>query len=659
MHSDHSGARRTIVSGLGAAVLGAALPAETATGHTALSTAISAATKGAALPVPPLAVRALHRLGFGPARRKLKPAALPPGPDEVFVSDFESQGDLGDDDIGYFNGLGGTDAARLEAYVTQQLSPSSIPDTDLDARLAAFPASFAVSRQSLATAYSQRACRSFDEYVRPYREVEKLTLTRAVYSRRQLYELTVDFWHNHFNVYAPLSNHTYASWHSWDRDVIRRHTFGNFYKFLYDTATHVTMLRYLDNYRSTVRFNENYAREVMELHTLGAENYRGLTNVLDVEVLATNPYTVLADAELDNPALSGGLALSSPSRSIAAHYIDNDVYEAARALTGWRYRRTESEATCDTAAFYTDDASHTGGQKSVLGRGTITHSADLPAEQDGRIALKLMAYHPATARHIARKLCQRLISDDPPESVVIAATNTFFANRLSNSQIAKTIRTIVLSPEFKDPALWGSKIKRPLELVVAAMRAGGCNHTFREDDPTNTSNDFIGTFANTGQRLFNWRPPDGYPDNREHWEGSNTMVQSWRTIDWLTDRDAMDDGRRVMRIVDITLDNIQGNPTARQVVEFWCNWLLGHSPDGGWTGPVGTPWTAAPTAVGKQALRFFIQSGFPQRDRNLWTEDSDPIPREKFRVNADFEDWNRRLRGLVALILWSPNFAQR
>ncbi|MBB5206627.1 DUF1800 domain-containing protein [Chiayiivirga flava] len=659
MVSELSGARRAIVTGLGAAALGSVVPVGAQPGRNALSHAIAAATKGLAEPVPPLAVRALHRLGFGPARRKLKAAALPSGPDDVFNSDFESQGELGSDDIGYFNSLGGTDDERLEAYVTEQLAPSLIDDSDLEARLAAYPGSFAVSRQSLATVFSQRACRSFDEYVRPYREVEKLALTRAVYSRRQLYELTVDFWHNHFNVYAPLSNHTYASWHSWDRDVIRRYAYGNFYNFLYATATHVTMLRYLDNYRSDVRFNENYAREVMELHTLGAENYRGLAEPLGVDALETNPYTVLGDDELDDPSLAGGLALSSPSRSIAAYYVDNDVYEAAKALTGWRYRRSETGTSCDTAAFYTDDADHTGGQKSVLGRGLLTHTADLPAEQDGRIALKLMAYHPATARHIARKLCQRLIADDPPESVVTAAANTFYANRLSSQQISRTIRTIVLSPEFKDPALWGSKIRRPLELVVAAMRAGGCNHTFREDDPTNTSNDFINTFASTGQRLFNWRPPDGYPDHREHWQGSNTMVQGWRTIDWLTDRDAMDDSKRVMRIVDITLENIQGDPTARQVVEFWCNWLLGYTPDGGWTGPVGTPWSAAPTAIGKQALRFFIQSGFPQRDRNLWTEDSDPIPRDKFRVNQDFEDWNRRTRGLVALILWSPNFAQR
>lgn len=660
MVSDHAGARRAIVSGLGAAALTAALPARPASNP--LSDAIASAAKGVQPEVPPFAIRALNRLGFGPARRKRKPAAAPLGPNDVFRADFESMGELGEDDVGYFMGLGGSDEARLSAYLEEQLAAHTIPDTDLNARLAAHPASFAVSQQSLATAFSQRACRDFDMYVRPFREIEKLTITRAVYSRRQLFELTVDFWHNHFNVYAPLSSHTYVSWASWDRDVIRRHTFGNFFDFLFATAKHVTMLRYLDNYRSSAAFNENYAREVIELHTLGAEHYAGILaqGSPNVPVVAGNPYTGLNDADLDDPEMSNGVAMSDPTRVVAAKYVDADVYEAARALTGWRYDTVNNNAsTCGTAAFYTSDGNHAGGLKNVLGKGSSTHSADLSPEEDGRLALKILAYHPATAAHIARKLCERFISDNPPQSVIDAAAATFFANRKSTNQISRTIRTIVMSPEFRDPALWGGKIKRPLEQAISAMRAGGCNHTFREDDPTNTSNDFINTFANAGQRLFHWRSPDGYPDRRGHWEGSNTMVQGWRTIDWLTDRDAMDDSKRVMRIVDLTLENIQGNPTARQVVEFWCDWLLGYTPPGGWTGPVGTPWANAPTAVGKQAMRFFIQSGFPQRDRNLWTEDSDPIPREKFRVNADYEDWNRRTRGLVALILWSPNFAQR
>src|SRR5690606_10025274 len=139
--------------------------------------------------------------------------------------------------------------------------------------------------------------------------------------------------------------------------------------------------------------------------------------------------------------------------------------------------------SCGSGAFFTEENNHDNSSKTVLGKGFVTHRSNITAEADGRLTLKMLAYHPATARHIARKLCQRLISDNPPESVIQTAADVFYANRLAPDQIAKTIRAIALSPEFKDPALWGSKVRRPFELAVSAMRAAGGNHTCREDDP--------------------------------------------------------------------------------------------------------------------------------------------------------------------------------
>lgn len=603
-------------------------------------------------------------MGFGPARRKKKSTRAAPL-DQVFGDEFEILGVLGEDDVGYFRSLGSTDDARLQAYVDQQLAPSNIDDSALMARLAAWPASFSTLNQPLGTVFAQRSCQSdYDTRMRPLREVEKAAFTRAVHSRRQLFELTVDFWHNHFNIYAELSARISASWHSWDRDVIRAHAFGNFYQMLLASARHVAMLHYLDNYRSSIAFNENYAREVIELHTLGAEHYHGLGQPLGVPALAANPYTGLGDAELDDPNIGGGLAISDPTRQIAAFYVDNDVYEAARTLTGWRYDNANTTNACGTGAFHADTNHHAPGQKSVLGRGVLTHRSDLPAEDDGRITLKMLAYHPATARHVARKLCQRLIADEPPESVVEAAAATFLQYRLAFNQIAHTLRTILLSPEFKDPALWGKKTKRPFEAVVSAMRATGCNHTFRQDDSTNPSSDttssFLSEYNGAGQPLFRWRSPDGYPDTRSFWQGSNTMVRLWRTIDWLTDRDAATASMRVLPIIDLTLANLQGDPTARQVVEFWLEWIMGFAPDGGWTGPPGTAIASAPTALGEAALRFFTQiyPGEPS-DRTIWPADDMPIARSALEVNSGGYDWNTRLRGLVALILWSPNFLQR
>ena len=137
-------------------------------------------------------------------------------------------------------------------------------------------------------------------------------------------------------------------------------------------------------------------------------------------------------------------------------------------------------------------------------------------------------------------------------------------------------------------------------------------------------------------------------------------MQVWRTIDFLVDRNSDNDTTRVMRVINITLDHISGDPTARRVVEFWCGWIMGFAPVGGWCGPAGTAIASTPTALGRAALEFFTQiKAGVTADRNIWPADDAPIPRNNLRTNGNGFDWNTRLRGLVALILWSPNFMQR
>lgn len=606
-------------------------------------------------PVPPFAVRVLSRMGFGPARRKLKPRSAAPA-DSIHRSDFETGGNLGEDDIGFFQSLGRDDDERLERYVDLQLDPN-LPDPELQQRMAAHPAAFATLSQPLAQTYFERRCAGFSSYIRPQREVERAAFTRAVYSRRQLFELSVDFWHNHLNVFAGLADDTYVSWASWDRDVIRANAFGNFYQMLHASARHPAMLRYLDNHvNRSGGINENYARELFELHTMGAEHYRGVGNPLHVEALPENPYTALNDPDLEDEALG---FIADPALSIAAYYVDDDVYSAAECLTGWRFNSGSCSGTNGDGSFFVNNAQHSGNiRKAVLSRGLTIIPSDLPAEPEGRLVLKLVAYHPATATYIARKLCRRFIADDPPEDVVQAAAATFFTHRTSPDQIARTLRTILLSEAFKDPANWGRKIKRPFEYVVSAMRAAGCQHTFREDD--STTGDFLNVFNGAGQRLFFWRPPDGYPDRRPHWQGSSGMVQAWRSVDWLIDRNASDATTRVMRVLDLTHENLAGDPSPRQIAEFWCAWTHGFTPGESWCGPEGTAVNAAPTALGRAALQFMTQQGYGVglNDRNPWPAD-EPIPRANLGVNSGGFDWYTRLRGLVALILSSPSFMQR
>ena len=623
-----------------------------------ISRQTSPRTKGLsdAAVTPPFAVRVLTRMGFGPRRTELAPE--PAGdPGQIFSDRFQQSDLLGKDDVAYFEALGDTDDQRLQRYVDEQLR-DDLPDPEWEARRAAYPASFDILDEPLSVTYSERECQGFSQYVVPQRQVERAAFTRACYSRRQLFELIVDFWHNHFNVFSGGDEDIYVSWADWDRSVIRAHAFGNFHDMAQASARHPAMLHYLDNYANKAGgFNENYARELFELHTLGAINYLGNERPLDVAPLPSNPYVGLGDALLD------AIGYGDPAREIQSAYTDEDVYEAARALTGWRYDDEDiddPDGTCisgGTGAFFVAEGEHDGGAKAILSGGVGLIPPDRGALEDGEVAIKLAAYHPGTARYVALKLCQRLIADDPPESVVQAAADTFYANRKHSRQIALTLRTILLSAEFKDPANWGKKIKRPFEYAVSAMRAARCDYTWRYDD--RDSDQFLSAYAGAGQRLYWWRTPDGYPDQRPAWMGSTTLVMNWRTVDWLLDENDDDDADRVMRVIDTTLANFPGNPTPRELVAFWCHWILGFTPDDGWVGDVGTYYLHEPTALGRACMQFITQQ-FPlgEEDAPAYPADQ-PIPRDELR-NDDWPNrWHRRLRATVQVILWSPNFMQR
>lgn len=603
--------------------------------------------------IPPFEVRVLNNMGFGFSRGFTGSATV--NPDNIADLGFEASTDPQEtDDLAHFLSLGETDDERLAAYVEEQLAPTQ-SDPELDERLAEHAAFFAFMNRTQEDLFSTYECASDGSYRRPLFEVEKFSMTAACYSRWQLRELMVDFWHNHLSVFGRLDRDTYVSWASWDRDVMRANVFGNFYELIYASAKHATMLRYLDNYVNgrDGAINENYCRELFELHCLGSEVYVGNENPRFVEALAENPYTALGDPELEDLSLG---FLADPNLDIAAVYTDDDVLTAAQSMTGWRYDDENTETSCGSGLFQTAEDEHNkDSTKAVLMLGVAAIPSGLDAETEGRLIVKLAAYHPATANHIARKLCQRLIADEPPEAVVAAAAQTFFEHRTSPDQIARTLRTILLSDEFKDAANWGTKTRRPFEYVVAAMRAAGCDYTWREGDEDTRS--FFTRYNGCGQRLFDWRTPDGFPDKRAHWEGSTTLVQNWRTVDWLLDRHVSDETRRIMRAIDITLASIAGDPTPRLLAEFWCTWALGFRPESGWTGHSG--YEQAPTAIGRTALRFITQD-FPedQADSRIWPAD-DPIEREALTEDRGPYYWRSRLTGLVKVILWSPQFMQR
>jgi uncharacterized protein (DUF1800 family) len=328
-------------------------------------------------------------------------------------------------------------------------------------------------------------------------EVIAATLLRAVYSPYQLREMMVQFWHDHFNVDAYGSEQVSVALPTYDRDVIRRHCLGNFREFLEAVASSTAMLYYLSNRSSRAgAANENYGRELLELHTLGRAAY------------LNDQY----DRWRNVPGALQGRPIG---------YIDQDVYEAARAFTGWTVedgtRLDGQRQLPNSGKFAYVDAWHDGYQKRVLGQEFDPFAA---AMADGRKVLDLVAEHPATAAHIVTKFCQRIVGPKTSPALVAKATSVWRKNAKAHNQIAQVVRFIALSPEFASSR--GDKVKRPLTLAAGFARITGMDFV-----PTQG---LMYALTNAGQRLFGWPSPTGLPDDNITFLGTNVMRNRWQLL---------------------------------------------------------------------------------------------------------------------------------
>ena len=551
--------------------------------------------------LPPLAVRVLTKCAYGPR----------PG------------------DAAAFNALGATDDARLTAWVNRQLDPDAIGDGTCDSRIAA--AGYATAGLTLAqmwATYVRGGQSSGNERNWPCDEAACLKLVRAVYSERQLYEVMVDFWHNHFNVtgweysIAPVFMH-------YDREVMRgvhpgsgkRYALGNFRALLEEAAKAPAMLMFLDNKSSRVAgFNENFARELCELHTLGAAHY----------------YSTIDPNEV--PRDGSGVPLG---------YCDNDVYEAARALTGWTMRDDHWEfpdlPEYDTGEFLYHAPWHDKAGKYILGYYII---ANRPAMADGRTVFDLLCRHIGTARNICRKLCRRFISDDPPEALVESAAQLWKAQWQAPDQIAQVLRHILSSSAFK--TTWGEKTKRPWEALMQAFRATSAIITPRPRGGTwNSYSELTSLFQQTGHGPFRWPTPDGYPDHSRKWQAVSPLSQTWRVLSRLPELrvpggDENSPAAYFLRIEEVSRAQFPtpAAATAGAVVDFWIARLHGQ--------PI-----------------------LPERRNEIVCflgQKTDPVQAAGVQLTWD-NTWNAgnlgrhhtisRLRAAVALIAMSPEFYQR
>lgn len=331
---------------------------------------------------------------------------------------------------------------------------------------------------------------NYEERIRPAREVQAAALVRAVHAGAQLREVLTQFWHDHFNVNAMKDEHTGAYFAAYDR-TIRAHALGNFRALLGEIARSPSMLFYLNNEASRASpANENFGRELLELHTLGAENYF-------------------------NDLYDDWKAVPGATEGLASGYIDADVYEVARAFTGWSFGDgrwiAEGDNAPATGEFFYIDAWHDPYQKRVLG---TEFRANRGPMEDGESVLDLLAHHPGTARFISRKLIRRLLTDEPSEALIEAAARNFLDAADAPDQIAQVIRTIVMSDEFD--ATRPRKLKRPFEFLVSFYRASGL-------EVTAPALDYAWHLSQAGWTQHEVRPPTGHADDSHHWANTNTL----------------------------------------------------------------------------------------------------------------------------------------
>jgi uncharacterized protein (DUF1800 family) len=338
-----------------------------------------------------------------------------------------------------------------------------------------------------------------DDSKRPQRVVEELAMAktlRAIYSERQLQQVMDDFWFNHFNVFAGKGE---VKWYltAYERDVIGPHAFGKFRDLVTATAQSPAMLFYLDNFLSAdpnaaqrqaaeraMRqqmhrrpygyprrpqlqqaqnkgqqrgLNENYGRELMELHTLGVD---------------------------------GG-------------YTQKDVTEVARAFTGWTIEKPR-----EYPQFKFDERVHDPDPKIVLGK--KIHAGGI---KDGQEVIALLTKNPNTARFISTKLARHFVSDTPPPALVDRMAKTF---QKSDGDIREVLRTMIYSPEFWSRDAVRAKVKTPFELVVSSVRALGTD--------VDTPMPLVGWIGRIGEPLYQCQPPTGYSDKAETWVNTGSLL---------------------------------------------------------------------------------------------------------------------------------------
>jgi uncharacterized protein (DUF1800 family) len=386
-----------------------------------------------------------------------------------------------------------------DAWLDRQLHPETIPDRDLEGRLAGFKSlnygttDFWKTYETPATmpkvpgandprgpeAAQRRQAEAARLRELQRQEVIASVLLRQVYSTHQLEEVLAEFWRNHFNVDTNKDDVRYYI-ADWDREVIHKHLFGKFEDFLMATAKHPAMLFYLDNHVSrapmargekvlhgkekeerTAGLNENYARELMELHTLGVDN----------------------------------------------GYAQEDVIQLALVLTGWTIKGSEP----DRGTFEYNDAYHAKGHKKLMTKIFADNG-----EQEGEEAITYLARHKNTREFICKKLVRYFVADDPPASIVNAAVDTWTKTK---GDLREVYRTILTHPDFYAATAVMHKAKTPVEFVSSMLRVMHAD--------VKAASQVLESLKDMYEGIYECEDPTGYSDRAVDWMDPGVLAVRW------------------------------------------------------------------------------------------------------------------------------------
>jgi uncharacterized protein (DUF1800 family) len=355
-------------------------------------------------------------------------------------------------------------ALGVGRWLSAQLNPATIDDHVCDGYVARYPRllwTIPQARHYL----SNGAWDVMDDLGQAF-------MVRAAWSRRQLFEVMVDFWSNHLNVTNPSSD-VWDNRHDYDKNVIRKYAFGRFADMLWASANHPAMMRYLNNADSVPPdFNENYGRELLELHTVG----------------------------------------------VNAGYTEVDMRNSALIMSGYGVHDPWPSDT-RTGLFEYDPANHYVGPVTVMGF-SAANASDTAGYALGQAYLAYLAHHPSTARRIADKLVTRFVSDDPRPALSARLAATYLAN---DTAIVPVLRALFASKEFLFSV--GEKVRRPMEDLVASVRTLGVT----PDPGTGTSGlqALYWETSNLGHQPLAWALPNGYPDTAQDWQSTNGTLERW------------------------------------------------------------------------------------------------------------------------------------